>query len=50
VAGDWVYTTTMTAVGTGTTVRIGVAATDRPGGVHTLCALRVAEAVEEKAV
>ncbi len=40
-SGRWVYTTTA-AVDTGTTVRIAVTATDRPGGV--------AEAVEEKAV
>jgi hypothetical protein len=40
-SGRWVYTATA-AVGTGTTVRIAVTATDRPGGV--------AEAEEEKAV
>jgi hypothetical protein len=40
-SGRWVYTAT-TAVGTGTTVRIAVTATDRPGGV--------AEAEKEKAV
>jgi len=40
-SGHWVYTATA-AVDTGTTVRIAVTATDRPGGV--------AEAEEEKAV
>ena len=40
-SGRWVYTATA-AVGTGTTVRIAVTATDRPGGV--------AAAEEEKAV
>ena len=39
--GDWVYTATE-AVATGTTVRIGVAARDRPGGI--------AEAVTETPV
>ena len=40
-SGQWVYTAT-TAVATGTTVRIAVTASDRPGGVGT--------ATEEKAV
>jgi len=42
VARDWVCTATTASVGTGTTVRIVVTATDRPGGV--------AEAEKEKAV
>jgi hypothetical protein len=40
-SGRWVYTATA-AVATGTTVRIAVTATDRPGGVGT--------ATQEKAV
>ena len=40
-SGRWLYTA-QTAVATGTTVRIGVMATDRPGGM--------AEASEEKTV
>ncbi len=40
-SGRWMYTSTA-AVTTGTTVRIAVTATDRPGGVS--------EAEEEKAV
>jgi hypothetical protein len=40
-SGRWVYTATA-AVATGTTVRVAVAATDRPGGAGT--------AMEEKAV
>jgi hypothetical protein len=40
-SGRWVYAATQ-AVATGTTVRIAVTATDRPGGVG--------EAAEEKAV